>query len=105
MNKQTTPEPSGEERESAAPARAQIHQEMILRRWHLISKMDASTALPSPCVSVCLTNEENICTGCFRSIDEISNWASFTPKRQLEVWKNLLERIEQLTAPPQAGVQ
>jgi predicted Fe-S protein YdhL (DUF1289 family) len=70
-----------------------IHQQIILRRWLLIAKMDSKTPLPSPCVGVCLTNAENICTGCFRNIDEISGWASYTPNRQLEVWNNLLKRI------------
>ena len=28
----------------------------------------------SPCISVCLLDENDICTGCFRSADEITDW-------------------------------
>jgi predicted Fe-S protein YdhL (DUF1289 family) len=70
-----------------------FHQQIILRRWLLISKMDPSSPLPSPCVSVCRVSDENICMGCFRSLDEISDWAKSNPDHQLRIWKNLIERI------------
>ena len=28
----------------------------------------------SPCISVCLLDESDICVGCFRSADEITDW-------------------------------
>lgn len=28
----------------------------------------------SPCVSICLLNEEDVCTGCFRTAGEITDW-------------------------------
>ncbi|AEF98831.1 protein of unknown function DUF1289 [Methylomonas methanica MC09] len=31
--------------------------------------------IPSPCVRNCCLNEQNICLGCFRSLDEICGWA------------------------------
>jgi len=77
-----------------------VHLQMIQRRWQLISKMDQQAHLPSPCVSVCLTNAENICTGCFRSLEEISGWANFTPPQQLEIWKKLIYRIDLTTNRP-----
>ncbi len=80
-------------------AELSIHRQIILKRWLLVSKMDASGPLPSPCVSICLTNEENICTGCFRRIDEIAGWASFSPRHQLQVWNNLIKRIGITSAP------
>ena len=30
--------------------------------------------LESPCISVCLLDESDICVGCFRSADEITDW-------------------------------
>ena len=29
----------------------------------------------SPCISKCTLNNEKICTGCFRSLNEISLWS------------------------------
>ena len=28
----------------------------------------------SPCISVCLLDDSDICVGCFRSADEITDW-------------------------------
>ena len=28
----------------------------------------------SPCISVCLLDEADICVGCYRSADEITDW-------------------------------
>ncbi|MAR59966.1 MAG: DUF1289 domain-containing protein [SAR92 bacterium MED-G29] len=28
----------------------------------------------SPCISICKLNEDSICLGCFRSMDEILDW-------------------------------
>lgn len=30
----------------------------------------------SPCVSVCALNDEDICTGCYRTGSEISQWGT-----------------------------
>ena len=35
---------------------------------------DSQEDTSSPCVSLCSLNEEGICTGCFRTIDDISRW-------------------------------
>ena len=31
-------------------------------------------SVKSPCVSVCALNAEDICAGCFRTVDEIARW-------------------------------
>jgi len=33
--------------------------------------------VPSPCISVCVLNMEDVCTGCFRNADEITHWTSY----------------------------
>ena len=39
----------------------------------------------SPCVSICVLSEDDICQGCFRSADEITEWfmASNEEKRAI----------------------
>ena len=31
-------------------------------------------SVESPCINVCELGEDNICCGCFRSLDEIASW-------------------------------
>jgi predicted Fe-S protein YdhL (DUF1289 family) len=35
---------------------------------------DSRAAVPSPCVSVCALDEDDICIGCHRSAREIADW-------------------------------
>lgn len=37
--------------------------------------------ISSPCVNICKL-EDNICQGCFRSIEEISNWTTYTDQEK-----------------------
>ena len=42
----------------------------------------------SPCVSICALDENDICMGCYRSADEITDWFMATPeekRRMLEL--------------------
>lgn len=32
----------------------------------------------SPCIANCKLDEEEVCRGCFRTIDEIISWSSFS---------------------------
>lgn len=44
-----------------------------------------SEQLASPCVSICALGDDEICTGCYRSADEITDWflASSEEKRDI----------------------
>ncbi len=39
----------------------------------------------SPCIDVCQLNSQNICTGCYRTIDEITQWRSLNKSKQIEI--------------------
>jgi len=39
----------------------------------------------SPCVRNCCLNEEDICLGCFRSIDEILQWSNATAQQKQKI--------------------
>lgn len=34
-----------------------------------------STRIESPCISLCALDDDDICLGCFRSVDEITRWS------------------------------
>jgi len=42
-------------------------------------------AIVSPCVRKCCLNEDDICLGCYRSLEEIKRWGDSTDERKLEI--------------------
>jgi predicted Fe-S protein YdhL (DUF1289 family) len=52
----------------------------------------------SPCISICVLDPESeLCEGCGRSLDEISQWSRMTDDQRRAVMKRLPERLEGLT--------
>ncbi|WP_413898346.1 DUF1289 domain-containing protein [Rhodoferax sp.] len=59
---------------------------------------DANLAVPSPCTSVCrMDDASGWCAGCFRSIEEITNWSRMAPPEQRVVWGLIEQRAKQPT--------
>ncbi|MEM8776484.1 MAG: DUF1289 domain-containing protein [Pseudomonadota bacterium] len=49
--------------------------------------------IESPCVRLCVVHPEaKICTGCFRTIEEIGGWGSMTPEDRRTLMKELPSR-------------
>jgi predicted Fe-S protein YdhL (DUF1289 family) len=47
----------------------------------------------SPCINVCVIHPEaRLCTGCLRSIDEITAWGRMTPAERRAVMAELPDR-------------
>ncbi|MFV8816935.1 DUF1289 domain-containing protein [Haliea sp. E17] len=46
----------------------------------------------SPCISVCVLNEEDVCIGCYRSANEITDWFMATPGQKREILARARER-------------
>ena len=54
--------------------------------------------IESPCVRVCVVHPTaRLCTGCLRSIDEITHWSKMTPEARRTVMAELPGRAGQLT--------
>ena len=51
----------------------------------------------SPCISVCVLDENDICMGCYRSADEVTDWFMATADQKCETLKRAEERREQVT--------
>lgn len=41
--------------------------------------------LTSPCINICKLNENKVCIGCYRTIDEIANWTKYTNEEKLAI--------------------
>lgn len=46
--------------------------------------------VPSPCRNICRLDDEDVCEGCHRTIDEITRW----PQMSDEEKRSILARIE-----------
>ncbi|GGH26649.1 hypothetical protein SAMN05444007_10345 [Cribrihabitans marinus] len=51
----------------------------------------------SPCVQICVVHPaERICTGCYRTIDEITHWSKMTAEERRAVMDELPDRAPRL---------
>lgn len=49
--------------------------------------------MKSPCVKTCLIDQQTgICTGCLRTLDEITGWASYSDQKRDEIMSDLDKR-------------
>jgi len=46
----------------------------------------------SPCISVCLLDERDICVGCFRSAAEVTEWFMASAEQKREILRRTEER-------------
>ena len=55
-------------------------------------------AVRSPCISNCCLDDEDICLGCFRHIDEIVGWHSAGELEKIKIIENCDERLANKTS-------
>jgi len=48
----------------------------------------------SPCISVCLLDDKDICVGCYRSADEITDWFMADAQGKRDILQRARERLE-----------
>jgi predicted Fe-S protein YdhL (DUF1289 family) len=51
----------------------------------------------SPCIRNCCLREDDICLGCFRSLEEITAWGTASDERKSEILKHALRRKQKAT--------
>jgi len=56
---------------------------------------EEENAVVSPCVESCCLNEDDICMGCFRSLQEILDWGDADSMRRSEILRQVEERKKQ----------
>ena len=53
--------------------------------------------IQSPCVKICVVHPAaRLCTGCYRSLDEIRDWSRYSDDTRLEIINALPERAASL---------
>jgi predicted Fe-S protein YdhL (DUF1289 family) len=55
---------------------------------------DIDNCTQSPCIRNCCLNDDDICLGCFRSIEEIKQWTVVDHHRRRIILQNARQRRE-----------
>ena len=66
-----------------------------LNRIEQLISQHNSQAIQSPCVGKCCLNESDVCLGCFRQLDEITHWQSYTETEKQQILNNIKQRKPQ----------
>lgn len=61
--------------------------------------MVVTEIVPSPCVSVCALDEDDVCVGCYRTGMEISQWGRLNVEQQRLVVQRTHLRMQGELAP------
>lgn len=49
---------------------------------------------PTPCISICrMSDDTTYCEGCWRTLDEVADWAQRSPEAKRDVWQRIGERL------------
>lgn len=54
----------------------------------------SDTTPKSPCISICVLDDEDICMGCYRSAQEITDWFMSSDEQKNEVLRKARERLQ-----------
>lgn len=55
--------------------------------------MNQST-INSPCISVCLLDDDDVCVGCYRTAEEITDWFMADDEGRMEIIGRCKERMK-----------
>ncbi len=50
-----------------------------------------NSSIKSPCIDVCVTRD-GVCIGCYRTLEEMAGWKSYTEKQKAEVLEKIKKR-------------
>ncbi len=56
---------------------------------------DNQTTPDSPCIRQCCLDEQDICVGCYRTLQEIVNWSACTDEQKIAIKQQCKIRKEQ----------
>jgi predicted Fe-S protein YdhL (DUF1289 family) len=68
--------------------------DLLAKRARLVGAGLVTGDVPSPCLSVCRMSATNeLCLGCYRTLDEIALWSRMGEEAKREVWRSIGQRI------------
>lgn len=61
-------------------------------RLDAISRGNRALYPASPCVSICTLDDNDVCVGCHRTLNEITHWSAFSKEEQWAIIDDLGRR-------------
>jgi predicted Fe-S protein YdhL (DUF1289 family) len=52
--------------------------------------------ISTPCIMVCTLNEDDICIGCYRSLEEIGAWGDANTDERIDILDNAADRFSEM---------
>lgn len=65
---------------------------MSFRHLHVPGTPLPSPAIETPCVKICVIDDDGLCVGCARTLEEIAGWGSWSAERRATVMMSLATR-------------
>lgn len=65
---------------------------MSFRHLHAPGTPPPSNDIETPCVKICVIDDDGLCVGCARTLDEIASWGSMSEEQRGAVMLALPER-------------
>ena len=59
---------------------------------HLHVPGTAPAAVETPCIKICVIDDDGLCVGCARTLDEIADWGSYSPEKRRAIMAALASR-------------
>ena len=56
--------------------------------------MENTKKIKNPCIDKCKYDEDKICVGCYRTMNEIVNWPDFSIVKKLEIISRVEKKIK-----------
>jgi predicted Fe-S protein YdhL (DUF1289 family) len=53
---------------------------------------NVSPAVPSPCISICRLDEQKVCRGCWRHVEDIREWRAADDDRRRQICATAAQR-------------
>lgn len=61
-------------------------------------KEEPEESVPSPCISVCVLDDDEVCEGCGRLADEVMAWPLAQPEQKLRIVAAAAQRLNERQA-------
>ena len=55
-------------------------------------KLGKPGVVKSPCINICCLDDQDVCSGCYRTSEEITLWGSMNNDQRHEVMKKVAQR-------------
>ena len=70
-----------------------------MQPWYLAVIKINNESVKSPCIGRCCLDDNDVCMGCFRHIDEIVRWSSASEDEQRQILHDAAQRrlLKELT--------